>query len=75
MLPPHVLSAFELVPDLYLILSPELVVLTASNAYLAASHTVRESIVGKYLFDVFPDNGPDHAATTLKNLRASLGQV
>jgi hypothetical protein len=31
------LRVFETLPDLYLILSPELLILTASNAYLAAT--------------------------------------
>ena len=39
------LKIFETVPDLYLILSPDLHILTASDAYLEATFTVREEIL------------------------------
>ncbi|MGV3539923.1 MAG: GAF domain-containing protein, partial [Rufibacter sp.] len=48
---PEVLKVFETVPDLYLVLSPELEVLTASDAFLRASRSEREEWVGKNLFD------------------------
>lgn len=50
---------FESLPGLYLILDPEWHLLAASDAYLDATMTVREEIVGRSLFDVFPDS-PDH---------------
>jgi hypothetical protein len=40
-LTPDLLQVFETVPDLYLILSVDLVILTASNAYLEATFTRR----------------------------------
>lgn len=48
------LRTFETLPGLYLILSKELGILTASNAYCTAVSKSRESIIGKYIFDVFP---------------------
>jgi PAS domain S-box-containing protein len=62
-------------PDKYLILSPDFIIQMATDAYLDASLTKREEISGKYLFDVFPDNGSDAAANTINNIRASLRQV
>src|SRR3712207_6367699 len=50
LVPLEVLKAFETVPDLYLVLSPELEVLTASEAFLRASRSGREDWVGKKLF-------------------------
>ncbi|RDC58670.1 hypothetical protein AHMF7616_05304 [Adhaeribacter pallidiroseus] len=38
------LQVFETVPDLYLILSPDLIILNASNAYLEATFTLRNSL-------------------------------
>jgi signal transduction histidine kinase/DNA-binding response OmpR family regulator len=66
---------FQSSPDLYLLLSPSLVIIDASSAYLAATLTRREAIVGKSLFAVFPDNPDDPAADGVRNLRASLNRV
>lgn len=63
---------FESSPDLYLVLSPDLTIVAVSNAYLRATMTERDAIVGKYIFDVFPDNPDDASATGVSNLRASL---
>ena len=68
-------ALFESVPDLYLVLNPDLTILAASDAYLRATMTERETIVGLGLFEVFPDNPDDPSATGIKNLRASLDRV
>jgi hypothetical protein len=47
----------------------------ASDAYLAATMTVREEILGRGIFEVFPGNPDDPAATGVANLRASLRRV
>ena len=65
------LSVFNAQPGATLLLSPEWVIVSASDDLLAASLTEREVIVGQYLFDAFPDN-PD---TPEANVRASLEQV
>src|SRR6476620_5916108 len=68
---------FDFLPGCYLILSPkapEFIILDVNNAYLAVSHSTRD-IVGKPLFDVFPDNPDDPKASGVKNLTASLEQV
>ncbi|RUR12703.1 PAS domain-containing protein [Legionella sp. km772] len=46
-------------PDLYLILSPDLKILDASDAYLKATMVKREAVIGRYVFDVFPNNPHD----------------
>ncbi len=66
---------FESAPGCYLVLSPELTIVAASDAYLHATMTRRDDIVGRGLFDVFPDNPEDPEATGVSNLRASLGRV
>jgi signal transduction histidine kinase/ActR/RegA family two-component response regulator len=66
---------FESAPSLYLALEPDLRIVAVSNAYLAATMTNRESIIGRYLFDVFPDNPNDPMASGARNLRASLEAV
>jgi PAS domain S-box-containing protein len=66
---------FEHAPSLFLVLSPDLTIVTATDAYLAATMTTRDRIVGRKLFDVFPDNPHDPGATGVRNLAASLETV
>lgn len=68
-------ALFESAPDLFLVLKPDLTIVAVSNAYLKATMTTRDSIIGKGLFDIFPDNPNDPAATGTNNLRASLNRV
>lgn len=65
-------TILEAVPDLYLILSPQLNIVGASDVYLKTMMVKREEILGRYLFDVIPD---DTSATRVKNLRYSLERV
>ena len=66
---------FESAPGLYLVLTPTLTIVAVSDAYLKATMTKREKILGRGLFEVFPDNPDDPAATGVRNLRASLDRV
>ncbi|HEU5111088.1 MAG TPA: ATP-binding protein [Micromonosporaceae bacterium] len=68
-------ALFQSTPGLYLVLDPGLRIVAASDAYLRATMTVREQILGRGVFDVFPDNPDDPAATGVANLRASLERV
>ncbi len=68
-------ALFESLPGLYLVLLPDLTIVAASDAYLAATLTRREVILGRSLFDVFPDNPHDATASGVSNLRASLDRV
>jgi signal transduction histidine kinase len=72
---PYQLSALETVPDSYIVVSPELLILTASNAYLADTLKQRDELVGRYLFDAFPDNPAAPEANAVRNWRASLELV
>jgi PAS domain S-box-containing protein len=72
---PDFRALFEGTPNLYLILDPELRIVAVNDAYAAATMTVREEILGRYLFEVFPDNPDDPGADGVSNLRASLDRV
>ncbi len=72
---PDFRAIFESTPGLYLVLSTELRIIAVSDAYLRATMTRREDILGRRLFDVFPDNPDDPAATGVANLRSSLERV
>ncbi|MDX5422073.1 MAG: PAS domain-containing protein [Hymenobacteraceae bacterium] len=65
-------QAFEAVPDLYLILSPDFTMLTASKPYLKAALTSLDKIQGRNVFEVFPDNPDFPSAKSTSNLRHSL---
>jgi signal transduction histidine kinase/ActR/RegA family two-component response regulator len=72
---PDFRALFEAAPGLYLVLNPDFEIVAVSNAYLEATMTVREEILGRGIFDVFPDNPDDPEATGVNNLRASLERV
>jgi PAS domain S-box-containing protein len=69
---PDFRALFEGSPNLYLVLDPNLVIVAVNDAYCAATMTLREQIVFRHLFDVFPDNPDDANADGVSNLRASL---
>jgi PAS domain S-box-containing protein len=69
---------FEASPDILLVLlpdAPRYTMVAATDARLRATHTTREQILGRSLFEVFPDNPDDPDATGAANLRASLDRV
>ncbi len=74
---PDFRALFESAQGLYLVLLPDqsFTIVAVNNAYLIATMTKREEIVGRGIFDVFPDNPADPAATGARNLRASLERV
>jgi PAS domain S-box-containing protein len=72
---PDFRTLFESAPGSYLALTPALIIVAVSDAYLQATMTRREEILGRHLFNVFPDNPGDATATGVSNLRASLTRV
>jgi PAS domain S-box-containing protein len=72
---PEYREVFESSPGNYLLLSPDLTIVGVTDAYLRTTMTRRDDILGRSLFDVFPDNPNDPNATGVRNLRASLTRV
>jgi signal transduction histidine kinase/DNA-binding NarL/FixJ family response regulator len=68
-------SLFESTPGCYLVLDRELVIVAVSDAYMHATMTRPEEILGRGLFEVFPDNPDDPEASGVGNLCASLDRV
>jgi signal transduction histidine kinase len=66
---------FKAAPALLLVVDPELRIVAVSDDYLKATMTRREEIVGRGIFEVFPDNPEDPEATGVSNLSASLDRV
>jgi len=66
---------FESAPGLYLVLTPSFKIVAASDAYLRATMTQREHLLGKHIFEAFPDNPDDPAASGVRKLHESLESV
>jgi len=72
---PDFSAIFNALPGIYLVLTPDLIMVAASQTRLKATMTTREGTIGRHLFDLFPDNPDDPAATGVANLKASLDRV
>jgi signal transduction histidine kinase/CheY-like chemotaxis protein len=68
-------SLFEAAPGSYLVLDPDLVIVAASDAYLEETATVREAILGRALFEVFPGDPGEEGLPGDGAMRASLERV
>ncbi|MFE2023059.1 PP2C family protein-serine/threonine phosphatase [Streptomyces sp. NPDC059499] len=68
-------SLFAATPSPYLVLAPNLVIVEVNEAYLRATGRTEEDLIGKYVFDAFPDNPADPDADGVRNLKASWGRV
>jgi PAS domain-containing protein len=64
---------FDATPVPNLVLTPDFTMVAANEARLRATMTTREQILGRKLFDVFPDNPADPGATGVRNLSAADG--
>src|SRR6266404_7395086 len=73
--PPDFRVLFESAPVMYVALTPDFGIVAASDAYLRATLTKREEVLGRGIFDVFPGNPNDPTATGVSNLRTSLERV
>ena len=68
-------AIFDATPGNYLLLDRDLTIVAVNQCYLEATMTQRAEIVGRGLFEIFPDNPADPAADGVRNLRASLQRV
>ncbi|RDC62418.1 PAS domain-containing protein [Adhaeribacter pallidiroseus] len=73
---PHLLLAvFNSMPGAFLLLSREFSIEAISDVYLEATLTERKNLMGRSIFEAFPDNPQTPEAKGVSNLRASLEQV
>lgn len=68
-------AVFQALPGMVALLTPDLVYVDANEDFLRNSGRSREDLIGRYLFEVFPDNPNDPAASGARNLEASLRRV
>src|SRR5690348_16557533 len=73
--PPDFRALFEAMPGAYVALSREFVIVAATDAYLAATMTRREEIVGRPIYDVFPWNPATPESAGVDTMRTSLEEV
>ncbi|MFI6739099.1 PP2C family protein-serine/threonine phosphatase [Nonomuraea sp. NPDC050451] len=68
-------ALFAATPSPCLVLDPRLMIVDVNRAYLHATGRTAEDLIGRHIFDAFPDNPDDPGAEGVKNLRASLHRV
>ncbi|MFJ9821995.1 SpoIIE family protein phosphatase [Streptomyces sp. NPDC101151] len=68
-------ALFAVTPSPYLVLTPDLVIVEVNEAYLRVTGRIRQELIGRYLFDVHPDNPADPDADGVRKLNASLQRV
>ncbi|MER6412105.1 PP2C family protein-serine/threonine phosphatase [Streptomyces humidus] len=68
-------AVFQALPGMVALLTPGLVYADVNVEFLRATGRSRDQMIGRHLFDVFPDNPNDAAASGMRNLEASLRRV
>lgn len=68
-------AIFRSTASAYLILDADLFIVEVNDAYLQATSRTRESVLGRHIFEAFPENPSDPQATGVRRLRESLQRV
>ena len=68
-------AVFQNIPIPALLLTPGFAIADVNLAYLRAAGRTRDELLGRNVFDAFPDNPSDPEATGVSNLKASLRRV
>ncbi|MBI3675602.1 MAG: PAS domain-containing protein [Proteobacteria bacterium] len=66
---------FEKTPGMCLILDTSFNIVAQNDAHASATLTTRANTIGRWLFEVFPDNPNDSNADGISHVRASLLKV
>ncbi len=74
-LPPDFALVFRALPGLYILLSPDLIILDATERYAQTTNFVIEDLVGVNILDSFPDNPDESNTIAQQNLKESLEHV
>ncbi|MEV6196630.1 SpoIIE family protein phosphatase [Streptomyces sp. NPDC051920] len=68
-------ALFMVTPSPCMVLGPDLVLTDVNEAACRVTGRTRKDLLGRYLFDAFPDNPGDPDADGVQNLHASLHRV
>jgi PAS domain S-box-containing protein len=63
---------FESLPGLFLVFTPDLKIVSISDALLEATMTTREAVVGRSIYEIFPDQS---GTSAISEWRSSLDRV
>jgi PAS domain S-box-containing protein len=72
---PDYSALFDATPSPCLVLAPDFSIVAVNQAYLEVTRMRRADILGRHLFNVFPDNPQDPHASGAAKLQASLERV
>jgi len=65
-------AVFRALPGMVALLTPDLVYAEANDDFLRLAGRTREQLLGRYIFDVFPENPNDSAAAGMRETRESM---
>ena len=65
-------EVFRALPGMVALLTPDLVYADANEDFQRLAGRTREQLVGRYIFDVFPENPNDPAAAGMRETRESM---
>ncbi|MGW7127954.1 PP2C family protein-serine/threonine phosphatase [Streptomyces bobili] len=68
-------AVFHALPGMVALLTPDLEYADANEDFLRLAGRTREQLLGRYIFDVFPQNPNDPAAASLRETQASMLRV
>ncbi|MFE0642565.1 PP2C family protein-serine/threonine phosphatase [Streptomyces sp. NPDC058877] len=68
-------AVFHALPGMVALLTPDLVYVDANEDFLRLAGRTREQLLGRYIFDVFPENPNDPAAAGMRETQASMLRV
>jgi len=65
-------AVFRALPGMVALLTPELVYADVNDDFVRLTGRAREQLLGRYIFDVFPENPNDSAAAGMRETRESM---
>ena len=68
-------AVFRDLPIPVILMTPEFVIADMNLAYLQVAGRTREELLGRHVFDAFPDNPSDPSANGVRELGLSLDRV
>ncbi|MEU9354829.1 SpoIIE family protein phosphatase [Streptomyces griseoloalbus] len=68
-------AVYRALPGMVALLTPDLVYADVNEAYVRGTGRPREALVGRFVFDAFPDNPNASGSMGARNLRTSLLRV
>ncbi|WP_432135101.1 PP2C family protein-serine/threonine phosphatase [Streptomyces sp. bgisy154] len=68
-------AVFHALPGMVALLTPDLMYADANEDFLRLAGRTRAQLLGRYIFDVFPENPNDPAAAGMRETQASMRRV